>query len=157
MDQMSSSEGSEDEEEVIRNFDQEARTIVQTETLPKKSSERYLLVYNTYKQWQVEHKNSLSSSDENNLIVYFNQLKEKLKPPTLWSIWSMLRKTLGANDDIDITKFLNLKSLLKNNAKGYQPKKAYTLKWDQVMKFMTEALDNIYLAAKVIILYIIPN
>ena len=122
----SSSDGSADEDEVLRNFDEEAKLIVQTDTLPKKSSDRYLLVYNTYKKWQEEHKNSLSNSDENNLIVYFNMLKEKLKPPTLWSIWSMLRKTLSVNDNVDITNFLNLKALIKNNAKGYKPKKSHS-------------------------------
>ena len=58
----SSSDGSADEDEVLRNFDEEAKLIVQTDTLPKKSSDRYLLVYNTYKKWQEEHKNSLSNS-----------------------------------------------------------------------------------------------
>ena len=81
-----SSDDSGDEEEIINNFDLEAQAIIQTETLPKKSLDRYLLVYNAYKQWLEENKNSLSDEQENNLIVYFNQLKDKLKPPTLWSI-----------------------------------------------------------------------
>lgn len=149
----SSSDGSVDEDEVLRNFDEEAKKIVQSETLPKKSAERYMLVYKTYKQWQAENKNSLSNSDENNLIVYFNSLKDKLRPPTLWSIWSMLRKTLSANDNVNITNFIALKALLKNNAKGYKPKKAFTLRWDQIMKFMSEAADHTYLAMKVIIIH----
>lgn len=145
------SDDSGDEEEVLRNFDEEARVIVETDTLPKKSGERYLLVYDTYKKWQEENKNSLSNSEETNLIVYFNQLKTKLKPPTLWSIWSMLRKTLSTKENIDIGTYLNLKCLIKNNAKGYRSKKAFVLKWDQIMKFMTDAEDDTYLAAKVII------
>lgn len=147
--EVSSSDGSADEEEVFQNFDKKAKIIIQSETLPKKSSERYLLVYNAYKKWQEEHKNSLSNSDENNLIVYFNTLKDKLKPPTLWSIWSMLRKTLSAKDNVNISEFLNLRCLIKNNAKGYKPKKAFTLRWDQIMRFMTEASDLTYLAMKV--------
>lgn len=153
----SSSDSSADEEDVLKNFDEEAKLIVQSETLPKKSSERYLLVYHAYKKWQEEHKNLLSNSDENNLIVYFNSLKARLKPPTLWSIWSMLRKTLNTNDNVDISNFLNLKSLIKNNAKGYKPKKSCVLKWDQIMKFMTEAQDQNYLATKVIVIqYSLP-
>lgn len=54
----------------------------------------------------------------------------------------MLRKTLSANDNVDISNFLNLKSMIKNNAKGYKPKKAFVLRWNQIMRFMTEALDH---------------
>ena len=38
----------EDEDEVIKNFVDEAILIVQGGTLPKKSGDRYLLVYLTY-------------------------------------------------------------------------------------------------------------
>lgn len=153
----SSSEGSADEKETLKNVDEEAGIIVQTETLPKKSSDRYLLVYSTYKKWREENKNALSKSEENNLIVYFGTLKGKLKPPTLWSIWSMLRKTLNAKDGIDISNFLNLKSIIKTNSKGYKPKKAFVLRWNQVMTFMNEAPDSTYLAMKVIIIHLFAS
>lgn len=147
----SSSEGSVDEEEILKNFDEVAKFIVHSETISKKSSDRYLLVYNTYKQWREENRKSLSSSEENNLIVYFESLKGKLKPPTLWSIWSMLRKTLNVKDNINISNFLNLKSLIKTNAKGYKPKKAFVLRWNHIMKFMNEAPNDKFLAMKVIV------
>ena len=61
---------SEDEDaSVIKNFDDEAKLIVQDGTLPKKSGDRYLLVYNTYKKWKQDNKNFLSASEENNLLV----------------------------------------------------------------------------------------
>lgn len=150
-----SSEGSADEEEVFRNFDQEAKLIIENDTLPKKSCDRYLLNYNNYKTWLEKNSNSLSDSDEHNLVVYFQKLKDKLSPPTLWSVWSMLRKTLNVKDNINITNFLNLKALIKNNMKGYVPRKAYTFRWNQIMTFMESASDQIYLAYKVIIIYIL--
>ena len=150
----SSSESSADEDEILQNFDEEARVIVESGSLPTKSSDRYLLVYNTYKNWRDENKKLLSNSEENNLIVYFNQLKLKLKPPTLWSIWSMLKKTLDVKENIDIRNFFKLKSIIKNNSKGYKPKKAFVLKWEHIVKFMNNALDLIFLAMKVIIIYL---
>jgi hypothetical protein len=45
-----SSDESVDEEDVIRNFDAEAQLIINTDTLPKKSVDRYNLVYDTYKK-----------------------------------------------------------------------------------------------------------
>ena len=139
-----------DEEEIERNFDSEATLIVQKETLPKKLSERYLLVYETYKNWKNEHQKSLSNYEENNMIVYFTELKAKVKPNTLWSVFSMLKNTMSTRENIDLSKFSNLKKLLKNLNKDYIPKKSATLTWDQVQKFMNEASDYIYLAIKVI-------
>lgn len=146
-----SSEESSDEEEVFRDFDAEAQLIIHKETLPKKSADRYVLVYDTYKAWQIQHKSSLSSSHESNLIVYFKELSKKLKPPTLWSIWSMLKKTLNTKENVDLGRFQNLKSLMKQNSKGYNPKKSAVLKWNEVMTFMKNATDMIYLASKVYI------
>lgn len=65
----------------------------------------------------------------------------------------MLKKTLSVNDDINISHFLNLKSLIKNNAKGYRPRKTSVLRWPQIIQFMNDAPDNVYLAIKVIIIY----
>ena len=69
-----SSNESMEEEEVLRDFDAQAELIIQKEMLPKKSADRYTLVYEIYKKCQMEHKSSLSSSEESNLIVYFKYL-----------------------------------------------------------------------------------
>lgn len=61
----------------------------------------------------------------------------------------MLRKTLNTNKQIDITRFLNLKAILKNNAKGYKPVKSLIFSWDGIKKFISEADDQVHLASKV--------
>lgn len=144
-----STDESADEEEVLRDFDAEAQIIIRQDLLPRKSCDRYLLVYDTFKKWEEEHKNLLSSSTENNLIVYFKEIQVKLKPPTLWSIWSMLKKTLAIHDGIDINRFQNLKSFLSNNCKGYKPKKSSILKSAEVDNFLQNADDYTHLASKV--------
>lgn len=146
------SDDSTEEEDVIRNFDDEARIIVQMDTLPLKSSDRYELLYKTYQDWKKENHASLSNNEENNLLVYFKILKGKVKPTTMWSVWSMLRKTLGTKENINIKNFISLKSFIKNANKGYVPQKAFVLKWHQIIKFINEAPDSIDLAKKVIIL-----
>lgn len=145
------SEESTDEEEVNRNFENEAELIVKTDSLPKKSAERYMLVYDTYQKWKQENKKALSPCDESNLIVYFKSLSAKLSPSTLWSVFSMLKSTLCARDNIDITKFQKLKGLIKNNSKGHKPKKSAVLTWDEVMEFLNNAPDYDHLIHKVCI------
>jgi len=44
---MVSTDGSTDEEEILRNFDGEAELIIRADTLPKKSADRYNLVHAT--------------------------------------------------------------------------------------------------------------
>ena len=52
-----SSDESTDEEEINRNFETEAQLIVETDTLPKKSVDRYMLVYDNYQRWKQENRN----------------------------------------------------------------------------------------------------
>lgn len=87
----------EDDENIDSSDESQAEAIVQVDTLPAKYAERYVLDYETYQKWLNQNSKYLSDSPQKNMIVYFNELKEKLKPPTLWSIYSMLRKTISAN------------------------------------------------------------
>ena len=45
-----SSDESTDEENINKNFETEAQLIVETDTLPKKSVDRYMLVYDNYQR-----------------------------------------------------------------------------------------------------------
>lgn len=56
-----SSDESADEEQIFRDFDAEAQLIIRKETLPKKSADRYLLVYDSYKAWDSRCKTSKTS------------------------------------------------------------------------------------------------
>lgn len=73
MDEMDvlSTDESADEEEIFRDFDAEAQIIIRTDLLPKKSADRYMLVYDNYKKWEENNIKQLSSSKKNNLILYF--------------------------------------------------------------------------------------
>ena len=46
-----------DEEDINKNFETEAQLIVETDTLPKKSVDRYMLVYNNYQKWKQGSRN----------------------------------------------------------------------------------------------------
>ena len=52
-----SSDESTDEEEINKNFETEAQLIVETDTLPKKSADRYMLVYDNYQRWKQGNRN----------------------------------------------------------------------------------------------------
>lgn len=128
----------------------EMRAMVETlnnELLPTKSRERYKQTYITFKQWQESKK--LKIMTENILLAYFSEMSEKLSPPTLWSNYSMLKSTIATNDSIDISQYHKLTAYLKRLSEGYKGKKSKVLTSEQINQFLSEAPDEIYLAAKV--------
>ena len=68
-----------------------------------------------------------------------------------------VKKTLSTRENVAIDKYLNLKSFLKNNSKGYTPKKSLTLSWDHIQQFMNTAPVQLYLGGKVNNRNSIPN
>lgn len=148
-DSESESDYNEEKEEImLRNFETESKLIINN-LLPKKSCEVYENVYATFIKWH--NQNKATSFSENILIVYFNELAKKYRPTTLWAKWSMLRTTLNLKEGIDINTYNNLKTYLKNHAKGYKPKKAKSFTLEQIKTFIENAENNIYLAVKVFV------
>lgn len=89
---------------------------MQDKLLPTISKERYNGVYVTFTNWR-KSKNAKVLT-ENVLLAYFSELSEKCKPPTLWSIYSLLKSTVKNNDNIDIAKYLKLSAFLKRMSDG---------------------------------------
>lgn len=85
---------SDDEEDLLPCTPEELRAVAEEtayELLPQESKDRYIAVYNKFKNWRSE-KWKTSSASENVLYAYFLELTKENKPPTLWSKYSMLRQ-----------------------------------------------------------------
>lgn len=143
---MSSSDSSDSNGDENINIDQEAQAIT-NELVARKSTSAYHLCYQNFLKWKT-HKN-IKDISENVLLVYFSELSKTLKPSTLWSRWSMLKTEFNLNLSIDINKFHRLKTFMKNNNKGFCPKKSQVLSLSQIKIFLVDASDDIYLAMKV--------
>lgn len=117
------------------------------ELLPRKSKEKYNYAYNRFMEYR-KNKNA-SSFSENVVMAYFLELGSKMKSSTLWANYSMLKATLAIRQDVDISKYPKLRSLLKRQAEGYRPKKSKILTKEQINKFIQEASDKEYLMIKV--------
>ena len=57
--------------------------------------------------WKANQSHNLL--DEDILIVYFEELSETLKPPSLWSIHFIIKKGVQITYNIDIGNFKKLK------------------------------------------------
>nr|XP_034828518.1 uncharacterized protein LOC117985835 [Maniola hyperantus] len=86
-------------------------------------------------------------------MTYFEELAEKYKPSTLWCVYSMLKATVKARDDIDVKDYTNLTNFIKRASKGFKSKKANVLSSEHIQKFLDEAPDIIYLVTKVALIF----
>lgn len=116
--------------------------------LPKKSASRYLQAYAVFRKWQQSRKTD--SFDEKVIMVYFSEAAKKYKPSTLWSMYSMLKKTLICKNNIDISKISQLIAFLKTFSSGFKSKKSNVFCSEEVRRFMVEAPDISFLGIKVL-------
>ncbi|KAK9732029.1 hypothetical protein QE152_g13185 [Popillia japonica] len=65
----------------------------------------------------------------------------------------MLKRTLLIIENFDIAKFGKLINLMKNLSGGYKGKKSKILEADDIIKFLTQAPDDVYLFMKVITIF----
>ncbi|KAJ6640294.1 hypothetical protein Bhyg_13044, partial [Pseudolycoriella hygida] len=121
--------------------------------LPLKSKSRYDQTYQEYKKWQGIKK--ASSNSERVMLSYFSELREKVCPGTLWSKYSMLKSTLKIYEDVDIGAYASLIAFIKNQWKGYEPKKAKVLTEMELRRFIDEAPDVAWLDVKVVCIFAI--
>lgn len=120
--------------------------------LPEKSKERYKSIYMNFTQWKISK--NFKTVTESILLEYFNELARTSSPPSLWSIFSMLKSTLAAIENLNIGQYKSLTGFLKKQSQGYQSKKSKVLTSDEIQKFLTEAPDDTWLATKVNKIYI---
>lgn len=119
--------------------------------LPRKSRDSYDKEYDQFLKWMSE--NAVENINETVLLGYFNDLSEKFSPSSLWAKYSMIKKTLMVNKNINICNFHKLCEYLKQKSKGYEPKKSSVLTRENVLKFIHEAPNETFLMNKVALLF----
>lgn len=108
----------------------------------KQSHRAFETPYEDFMAWRkIKNINSLT---EDVMLLYFQDLSLKLEPSTLWREFFMLRSTLIVNNELDIGKYSKLLIFLKQ-----KEEKSKMFSWDEVNKFIVEALDDVYLVTKV--------
>lgn len=133
------------------NYIQEAANLACTSLLPDKSKDRYNQAYESFIKWCTTK--DVSTITEDALLAFFLEKSKTLSPVTLWSEYSMLKLTISLNKNQDISKFGRLKAFIKRKNDGYQPRKSQVFTKDDILKFLLEAPDEIYLMKKVVAIF----
>ncbi|KAJ8980321.1 hypothetical protein NQ317_009343 [Molorchus minor] len=135
--------------------------------LPDKSRSRYEFVYKKFMNWR--RNNQINSLTENVLLAYISEISKDLKPPNVWTMYSMLRIKRGNIEyfrqilwllqirlphfNIVISKYAKLKAFLKRRSPGYKSKKAKVLTPQQIQTFIKDAPDDRFLFTKVALIF----
>lgn len=98
----------------------EAANAAKLSLLPKKSAKIYENQYKLFLQWCTV--NSVKNTSENVLLAYFSEKAKQFKSSSLWGIYSMLKATLIAKRNVDISKYVKLIAFLKRTREGYKAK-----------------------------------
>ncbi|KAK5647242.1 hypothetical protein RI129_000573 [Pyrocoelia pectoralis] len=125
-----------DSNEVVDFFEIESSAnAARASLLPEKSKARYERTYTYFKEWC--NSKNVKTINETVLLAYFNDRASNLTSPTsLWSEYSMLKLTLCANENLDISKFKQVISFLKRKNDGYIPKKANIFTKEEITRFL---------------------
>ena len=84
--------------EVVQNAERAV-----TKLVPKVSKPAYDKAYNTFMEWRKAKE--IGSFSEQVILAYLEEKQKVLAPPTLWSMASMLKKTLLAYHNINISEY----------------------------------------------------
>jgi len=136
--------------EIPSKIAEKAEKVIQN-LLPKKSRDSYDKEYEKLVNWMAE--NGVENINETVLLGYFGDLAETFSPNSLWSKYSMVKKTLMVNKNINIATYHKLCEYLKQGSKGYQPKKSKVLSREEVLKFIHEAPNKTFLMNKVALIF----
>ncbi|XP_015118119.1 uncharacterized protein LOC107041853 isoform X2 [Diachasma alloeum] len=139
-----------DHHNMVPSHIREAAEKARSNLLPKKSNSSYMFAYHKFKTWLVKNELNVDSIDRDIMLAYFNKLKEKYKPSSLWATYSKLRSTISTYHNINIHNFSQLIQFLKNANKVYRSVQALALTEEQVRTCLLTAPDQIYLDVKVV-------
>jgi site-specific recombinase XerD len=134
----------------------ELRQIAQVTTgnlIPNASKSRYDATYARFVSWCKDKGVPSDYVSENILLAYLQELSEKYAASTLWSIFSMLKKTIRCYNNLDIGAFNKTEDFLKKLDKTHLKRKSAAFSREQIELFLKTAHDDDFLVVKLVSLF----
>ncbi|KAJ3662029.1 hypothetical protein Zmor_006397 [Zophobas morio] len=117
--------------------------------LPEKSRDVYKKVCQKFLRWKEQQ--GIGEITEMVILNYLQDQSKNAAPSSMWNYCSMIKACLIAFENIDIGRFPKVKALLKQKSRGYRSKKSKVLDREEVLRFVIEAPDEVYLLVKMIL------
>ena len=121
--------------------------------LPDKSSGAYNKTYAAFLSWCRDNQMPTGRYTENVILAYISSLSSRYAASTLWSKFSMLRKTILALGAHDVGRLPKVEAFLKKLNKKHVVKKSCSFTREHIERFLKEASDEEHLHIKLVILF----
>lgn len=120
--------------------------------IPQKSKSIYMKKYENFLEYVKDKGGNENYISENMLISYLHHLhKRGLKPTTLWSTASIIKKV--ADSESHNINMKRVHAILKNLSSTYLPKKALTFESEEITKFLESSPNETFLQHKLVVLF----
>lgn len=118
--------------------------------VPDVSKARYDKVYQRFQSWCEEKKVAKGYASENIVLAFLREMSSKYAASTLWSMFSMLKKTLRSYERLDLGEMPMAMDFLKKLDKGQARKKSAAFSRDAIEKYMREAPEPACMVIKLV-------
>ncbi|KAB0790004.1 hypothetical protein PPYR_15705, partial [Photinus pyralis] len=119
--------------------------------MPEKSRNRYEKELTAFNEWRAKRVGEMVLS-ETVVLAYVSGLSKVFNASSLWTKFSMLKKALIVNGNVDISRFGKVIAFMKAQNVNYVPKKSKILSVEDTRKFILEASDD-FLLCKVVLIF----
>jgi integrase len=134
----------------------EVRAIAEQATstlLPSRSRSIYDKNHSDFLKWSESKDIPHGHYSETVLLAYFSEIAKQYAATTLWSKFSMLRKTIIAHGGADPGELAKVAAFLKRAGDNQTVKKASVFTRSQIEQFIRQASDKDWLHIKVMTLF----
>lgn len=122
--------------------------------VPTKSKPIYDQTLAKFKTWCAQHKVPENYFSEGTILAYAKTLAETMRPSTVWSKISMLRKTILAYHSLDLGEMATVKAFTHRHEMDHpEKKKSAVFTRENVERYLSNASDDAFLATKVALLF----
>ncbi|KAB0804760.1 hypothetical protein PPYR_01730 [Photinus pyralis] len=119
--------------------------------IPEKSRNRYEKELTAFNEWRAKRVGEMVLN-ETVVLAYVSGLSKVFKASSLWTKFSMLKKALIVNGNVDISRFGKVIAFMKAQNVNYVPKKSKILSVEDTRQFILEASDD-FLLCKVVLIF----
>ena len=120
--------------------------------VPERSRERYESAHKAFLTWCNKKNVAEGHYTESVLLAYFSELSGRYASSTLWTIFSMLKKTILANHGRNIGAVAKVVAFIKKKSTSHAAKKSAAFSRGHIERYLREANDDLYLPVKVAML-----
>lgn len=116
-----------------------------------KSSRLYEKEYHKFMNF-LQTKGQDEQITEENISEYFVELSGRMSPKSLWTKYFILKAVISRYNKIDLGLFGGLKELIQDFNKDSQPYVSKNFTRQQLVSFLSEAVDPVHLFHKVVLI-----